>query len=72
MFQRKITLVITICIYLLVVGLLFIIQPAMMFDKDGGMKEFNIDKTLIPVDIALPLLAVIIYFLVLVGEMIMT
>jgi hypothetical protein len=75
MFQRKITLLVTVSIYILFVGLLFIIQPAMMFDKDGNLKDFDFsdnDATLIPLILALPLLAVIIYLLVLVLEMIMT
>jgi hypothetical protein len=75
MFQRKSTLIVTILIYILLVGLLFIIQPAMMFDKDGNLKDFdfaNNDATLIPLILALPLLAIIVYFLVLVVEMIMT
>jgi|688.fasta_scaffold286192_2 hypothetical protein len=76
MFQRKITLLITISIYILFVGLLFVLQPAMMFDKEGNIKQFNFnwvdDTTLIPLVLALPLLAVVIYLLVLVVEMIMT
>ncbi len=75
MFQRKITLIATIVIYILIVGYLFLIQPAMMFDNDGNLKDFdfaNNDSTLIPMILALPMLAVIIYFLVLVVEMIMT
>jgi hypothetical protein len=48
----------------------------MMFDKEGNIKQFNFnwvdDTTLIPLVLALPLLAVVIYLLVLVVEMIMT
>lgn len=74
MISRK---VVTLLIYILLVGLIFVFQPAMMFDKDGNIKEFDyqIDghhATLMPLTIVLPILAIICYFVVLIFEMILT
>lgn len=73
MISRK---VITLLMYVIMVILLFIIQPSMFFDHDGNIKSFNFEvsdkTTLIPIILILPVLAIIAYLIVLVLEMIFT
>ena len=71
MFSRRI---ITLVIYLIMVAVIFMIQPYIMFDEDGNMKKFgyNIDNetTIIPVVLVLPLFALILYLTLLMIELI--
>jgi hypothetical protein len=71
MFSRRI---ITLVIYLLIVSIIFIGQPYVMFDTDGNMKKFGYkiddETTIMPVMLVLPLLALILYLIVLMIEII--
>ena len=71
MFSRRI---ITHVIYLLIVSIIFIGQPYVMFDTDGNMKKFGYkiddETTIMPVMLVLPLLALILYLIVLMIEII--
>lgn len=73
MLSRKI---ITLLTYLIIVALIFAIQPYIMFDKDGNMKSFgyaiNDKTTILPLILFLPFLAIILYLMVLAVEMIYT
>jgi hypothetical protein len=73
MFSRKI---ITLSIYLLIVIMIFTIQPSLMFNSNGEMKTFgyyNNDKTTImPVILLLPIIALILFITVLIIECIYT
>ena len=73
MFSRKI---ITLSIYLLIVILIFTIQPSLMFNSNGEMKTFgyynNEETTIIPVLLFLPILALILFIAVLIIECINT
>jgi hypothetical protein len=73
MFSRKI---ITLSIYLLIVILIFTIQPSLMFNSNGEMKTFgyynNEETTIIPVLLFLPILALILFISVLIIECIYT
>ena len=73
MFSRKI---ITLSIYLLIVIMIFTIQPSLMFNSNGEMKTFgyyNNDKTTImPVILLLPIIALILFISVLIIECIYT
>jgi hypothetical protein len=71
MFSRRI---ITIVIYLVIVAIIFALQPYIMFDNDGNMKKFGYkvddETTIIPVMLLLPILALILYLTVLMIELI--
>lgn len=71
MFSRRI---LTLVIYLLIVSIIFITQPYVMFDGDGNMKKFGYkiddETTIMPVMLILPLLALILYLIVLMIEII--
>lgn len=71
MFSRRI---LTLVIYLLIVSIIFITQPYVMFDADGNMKKFGYkiddETTIMPVMLILPLLALILYLIVLMIEII--
>jgi hypothetical protein len=71
MFSRRI---ITLVIYLLIVSIIFMAQPYVMFDADGNMKKFGYkiddETTIMPVMLVLPLLALILYLIVLMIEII--
>lgn len=73
MLSRKI---ITLLTYLIIVAIIFAIQPYIMFDKDGNMKPFgyaiNDKTTILPLILFLPFLAIILYLIVLALEMIYT
>tara|TARA_B100000795_G_scaffold269969_2_gene261481 strand:+ start:15955 stop:16176 length:222 start_codon:yes stop_codon:yes gene_type:complete len=71
MFPRRI---ITLTIYLFIVSIIFTTQPYIMFDDEGNMKKFGYkideDTTIMPVMLVLPLLALILYLIVLMIEII--
>jgi hypothetical protein len=71
MFSRRI---ITLVIYLIMVAVIFMIQPYIMFDEDGNMKKFGYkidnETTIIPVVLVLPLFALILYLTLLMIELI--
>jgi hypothetical protein len=71
MFSRRI---ITIVIYLIIVAIIFTLQPYIMFDNDGNMKKFGYkvddETTILPVMLLLPILALILYLTVLMIELI--
>jgi hypothetical protein len=73
MFSRKL---ITLSIYLLIVIIIFTIQPSLMFSSNGEMKTFgyyNNDKTTImPVILLLPIIALILFIIILIIECIYT
>ena len=70
MFSR---LFLTIILYITLVILIFIIKPSMMFDTGGVLKHFDYenssDTSLLTVEIVLPFLALISYFIMIIFEM---
>jgi hypothetical protein len=60
----------TILIYLIVLGILFIIKPKILFDPKGNLKQFATGsgnrRTILPLWLIIALIAVIIYFVVIV------
>lgn len=70
MFSR---LFITILLYITLIILIFIIKPSMMFDSTGNLKHFDYENSantsLLTIEIALPFLAILCYFIVIIFEM---
>ena len=60
----------TILIYLIVLVILFIAKPKILFDPKGNLKQFATGsgnrKTILPLWLIIALIAVIIYFVVIV------
>jgi hypothetical protein len=78
MLSRKI---ITLLIYIILLGVLFAIQPNLFFDKDGNIRCFGIHpgddnessvNTILPLVMFVPFIAIITYLVILVIEMIYT
>ena len=60
----------TILIYLLVLGVLFMIKPKFLFDQKGNLKKFATGsgnhKTILPLWLIIMLIGVLIYYIVIV------
>jgi hypothetical protein len=73
MLSRKI---ITLLIYIIVLAVLFAIQPNLFFDKDGNIRCFGIENsdenTILPLVLFVPFIAILSYLLILIIEMIYT
>jgi|UniRef100_A0A6C0M005 hypothetical protein len=77
MLSRKI---ITLLIYIILLAILFAIQPNLFFDKDGNMRCFGFDinnsndnsETILPLILFIPFIALISYLIILIIEMIYT
>ena len=76
MLSRKI---ITLLIYIILLAILFAIQPNLFFDKDGNMKCFGINtndniqaNTILPLILFVPFIAILSYLIILIIEMIYT
>jgi hypothetical protein len=84
MLSRKI---ITLLIYIILLAVLFAIQPSLFFDKDGNIKCFGINSnedasgatngaatanTILPLILFVPFIAILSYLIILVIEMIYT
>ena len=72
MFSR---ITITVLIYITILLLIFYYKPAMMFGNDGNIKNFDYDTELISsslmsIEVILPVIAIICYFLVIILELI--
>jgi len=79
MLSRKI---ITLLIYIIILAIIFAIQPNIFFDKNGNMKCFGINSndtndnthanTFLPLILFVPFLALLSYLIILIIEMIYT
>ena len=82
MLSRKI---ITLLIYIILLAVLFAIQPSLFFDKDGNIKCFGINSnddasgagaatanTILPLILFVPFIAILSYLIIMVIEMIYT
>jgi hypothetical protein len=74
MLSRKI---ITLLIYIILLAIIFAIQPNLFFDKDGNIKCFGFDdnttsNTILPLILFVPFIALLSYLIILVIEMIYT
>uniref|UniRef100_A0A6C0IB77 Uncharacterized protein n=1 Tax=viral metagenome TaxID=1070528 RepID=A0A6C0IB77_9ZZZZ len=78
MLSRKI---ITLLIYIILLAVLFAIQPKLFFDNEGNMKCFGFDtnnseadeaNTILPLILFVPFIAILSYLVILIIEMIYT
>jgi hypothetical protein len=78
MLSRKI---ITLLIYIILLAVLFAIQPKLFFDNEGNMKCFGFDtnngeageaNTILPLILFVPFIAILSYLIILIIEMIYT
>lgn len=78
MLSRKI---ITLLIYIIILAILFAIQPKLFFDNEGNMKCFGFDtnnseagnaNTILPLILFVPFIAILSYLVILIIEMIYT
>jgi hypothetical protein len=75
MLSRKI---ITLLIYIILLAILFAIQPKLFFDNDGNMKCFGFNtsnseaNTILPLILFVPFIAILSYLIILIIEMIYT
>jgi hypothetical protein len=79
MLSRKI---ITLLIYIILLAVLFAIQPNLFFDKEGNIKCFGIHSnniydttdanTILPLILFVPFIAILSYLIILIIEMIYT
>jgi hypothetical protein len=77
MLSRKI---ITLLIYIILLAIIFAIQPNLFFDKDGNIKCFGFDInnsddnsiTILPLILFVPFIALLSYLIILVIEIIYT
>jgi hypothetical protein len=77
MLSRKI---ITLLIYIILLAIIFAIQPNLFFDKDGNIKCFGFDinnsddnsNTILPLILFVPFIALLSYLIILVIEIIYT
>ena len=61
----------SVYIYLITLGVLWIIKPRIIFDKDGKLKKFGTgnqkSKSVIPLWLIIALIAVLIFYIVAIG-----
>lgn len=56
---------VSILIFTVIILLLFLLKPSLMFDVGGNLKSFNINDSLITMDITVPIIAILSYFITL-------
>jgi len=71
MFLRKI---IAIFFFITILSLIYLLKPSLMFNKEGGIKEFGYteEKSIITIFIAIPIIAILCYLIVLSFEIVYT
>lgn len=71
MYSRK---YLSIFLYITIIIFIFIFKPKNMFDKDGNIKHFDYDNdigsSLLSIEIVLPILAILCYFITIILELI--
>ncbi len=61
-----INIFISIIFYILILALIYKFKPSMMFDLDGNIKRFDINSSIITLDIIAPILALFCYYITLI------
>ena len=67
-FTRNNTTLVSIIIFLMIFGMMYILQPAFLYNKDGSIREFGVgykNKTILPLWLFSIVLGILIYVLVL-------
>lgn len=64
---------VALALYLIVVGAIVLIRPALMFDAEGKVKPWGLDteagESVFAVQVVFPILAVLIYYIVVLSEL---
>lgn len=58
-------IILSFLIYILILLILFIYKPSIMFDKNKNMKKYDLNDSLLTIEIVAPILAILSYFIVL-------
>jgi hypothetical protein len=67
-FTRNNTTLASIILFLMIFGLMYVLQPAFLFNKDGSVREFGVgykNKTILPLWLFAILLGIMSYVFVL-------
>jgi hypothetical protein len=56
------TIVIAIFIFTVCMSLIFLFQPSLIYDVGGNLKSFNINDSMITIEIVIPFIAILSYF----------
>jgi len=62
MFSRVFISVLLFSVFVL---LIFLFKPSLMFDANGNLKKFDIHDSMITIEIAVPIIAILSYFIAL-------
>lgn len=62
MFSRVFISVLLFSVFIL---LIFLFKPSLMFDANGNFKKFDIRDSIITIEIAVPIIAILSYFVAL-------
>jgi hypothetical protein len=71
-FTRNNTTLASIILFLMIFGLMYVLQPAFLFNKDGSVREFGVgykNKTILPLWLFSIVLGILSYVLVLYYKM---
>lgn len=61
-----INIFIALLLYILILSLIYKFKPSMMFDLNGNIKRFDINNSVITLDILTPILALLCYYITLI------
>jgi len=59
-------IIIALILYIILLLLLFMFKPSIMFDINGKIKHYDVNDSLLTLEIVAPILALLCYFIVLV------
>ena len=62
MFVRVISSILLFSFFILII---FLFKPSLMFDANGNLKKFDIHDSIITIEIAIPIIAILSYFITL-------
>ena len=61
-----INIFIALLLYILILSLIYKFKPSMMFELNGNIKRFDINNSVITLDIITPILALLCYYITLI------
>lgn len=60
MFSR---IFISILLFSIIISLIFVFKPSLMFDANNNLKKFDIYDSIITLEVAVPIIAILSYFI---------
>jgi len=60
------TIIIAIFIFTVCMSVIFLLKPSLLFDVGGNLKSFNINDSMITIEIVTPIIAILSYFIALI------